>query len=82
IESTELPTPFLDVLARLEQLSIIPSESEWQFFRNLRNNLAHDYPESVEQTTEALNVLFSEWRRLAQIYTQAREHYQAHRAGA
>jgi IS1 family transposase len=47
LEGDTTPRPFLDILNRFEKLGIINSTDDWQFFRNLRNNLAHDYPESV-----------------------------------
>ncbi|MBS3778942.1 MAG: hypothetical protein KGY41_00960, partial [Desulfovermiculus sp.] len=54
LESDKRPKPFMDALNRLEQLGVIDDVNLWQFFRNLRNNLAHDYPESIDQTVETL----------------------------
>ncbi|AFG36540.1 hypothetical protein [Spirochaeta africana] len=72
LEQSTQPRPFLDILNRLEQLEVIPSAADWQFFRNLRNNLAHDYPESIDQTVLTLNTLHSHWPRLREFYQQAR----------
>lgn len=74
-ENSSQQIPFLDILNRLEQLEIITSVENWQFFRNLRNNLAHDYPESVDQTVLTLNALYSKWRNMEELYHQAREYY-------
>lgn len=76
-ENSSQPIPFLDILNRLEQLGILTSVENWQFFRNLRNNFAHDYPESIDQTTLTLNVLYDKWQHLEEIYYQAREYYQS-----
>ena len=65
---------FLDILARLEQLDIIESDLDWQFFRNLRNNLAHDYPDNIKIMVETINLLFDEWQRMENIYTGVREY--------
>lgn len=73
VENDARPQPFLTILSRLEQLSVLTSTEDWQFFRNLRNNLAHDYPESVEQTVETLNTLHSEFDSFAGMYLQVRE---------
>ena len=70
------PRPFLDILARLEQLGIITSDSDWQFFRNLRNNLSHDYPDNTRTMIETLNLLFEEWERMENIYITARDYYE------
>lgn len=70
------PRPFLDILERLEQLGIITSSTDWQFFRNLRNNLSHDYPENIKVMIETLNLLFDEWIKMENIYTTARRYYE------
>jgi uncharacterized protein with HEPN domain len=61
------------VANRLEKLKIMDSADEWQFFRNLRNNLAHDYPESLAQTVETLNLLHREIRKFLSIFQRLRQ---------
>ena len=75
LENHNKPTPFLDILNRLEQLEAIPSAREWQFFRNLRHNLAHDYPESIDQTVTTLNILHEQWAKMEEMYQQVRNYY-------
>ena len=72
LERDTKPRPFLDILNRLEKLDVLSDVEKWQFFRNLRNNLAHDYPESIHQTVETLNILFAEINNLIALYTQVR----------
>ena len=43
---------FLDVLDRLEKLSFINSSKEWIKIRHLRNKIAHDYPEEIDELKE------------------------------
>lgn len=69
----ESPRPFLDILSYLEKVGALSSEADWSFFRALRNNLAHDYPEAIEQTVETLNTLFERWRDLKRMFEQARD---------
>lgn len=76
LENDDRPMPFLDMLNRLEQLQVIDDVGKWQFFRNLRNNLAHDYPESMEQTVDTLNVLYDEIQALEDMYLKVREVWQ------
>lgn len=73
LEGESRPVPFLDILNRLEQLGLIDDTGQWQFFRNLRNNLAHDYPESMEQTVDTLNVLFEKIDLLESMYLKIRD---------
>ncbi len=63
-----------------EELDVLPSVQTWQRFRNLRNNLAHDYPESLEQTAETLNQLLKTWGDLEEIFTRARDAYRSRAA--
>ncbi len=75
LEGDTEPRPFLDVLNRLEQLGVINSVETWQRFRNLRNNLAHDYPENLQQTADTVNELLENWHDLEAMYTNARDVY-------
>ena len=75
IEADSTPRPFLDLINRLEKLGAIKNVEEWQFFRNLRNNLAHDYPESLEQTVDTLNILMSKIDQFLSIFFRARDYY-------
>ena len=68
------PVPFIDILSGLEKYDVLTSENDWQFFRNLRNYLAHDYPESIAQTVLTLNTLYSNWNRMEIMYIQVREY--------
>ena len=61
--------------AYLEKLGVLSSESEWLFFRVLRNNLAHDYPESADQTAQTLNTLYDRWRGIRLMFMTARDYY-------
>jgi hypothetical protein len=74
LEGEIKPVPFLDILSNLEKYEVLSSEDEWQFFRNLRNNSAHDYPESIEQTVITLNTLFSRWDVLENLYPGVRNY--------
>ncbi len=75
LESDNRPRPFMDVLNRLEQLGVVDDVSLWQFFRNLRNNLAHDYPESIDQTVETLNLLFADIDKILDMYIHVRSYW-------
>jgi len=65
------PRPFLDTLNRLEKAGVLESVETWQTLRVLRNNLAHDYPDSVEQCSETLNILFKDWKQMRSIFFTA-----------
>ena len=73
LEDDPTPKPFLDILNRLEKLGVVSRVEDWQEFRALRNNLAHEYPESIQQTVETLNVLFERWPVMESLYLQAKQ---------
>ena len=81
LEGDQTPRPFLDILNRFEKLGIIESVEDWQFFRNLRNNLAHDYPESLAQTVETLNLLHDEINRFLSIFQRLKQTWTEHSSG-
>jgi hypothetical protein len=45
---------FVDVLDKLEKLGIVSSTEEWLKIRKLRNKLAHEYPDELEEIKEDL----------------------------
>jgi len=73
LEGDDNPRPFLDVLNRLEQLGVVKSQESWQKFRDLRNNIAHEYPESVVKTIATINTLFEDVEEFFLLYTTARQ---------
>ena len=69
------PRPFLDVLNLLEKNGVIPSAQEWQVYRAIRNNLAHEYPDDITKTVLHLNTVMREWRGLVNIFIRVREYW-------
>ena len=68
LENDDCSKPFLDILNRLESLSVLESVELWQYFRVLRNSFAHDYPEREEDSLEALNELYKKWPEFEAMY--------------
>lgn len=60
--------PMRDILNRLERYLIIPSADEWIYIRELRNEIAHDYPLLELDVVVILNELFSKVEVLSGIY--------------
>lgn len=51
--------PALDRFARMEQLGLLPSAEEWNTLRQIRNQFAHDYPDTANERFERLQVASS-----------------------
>ena len=69
------PRPFIDHLNILEKNGAIESAEKWQELRNLRNRLAHEYPENTGQTVDALNLLMVEWTNLQEMYLSIKDYF-------
>ena len=48
------PMSALDRFTRLEQLGWLASADDWQLLRQIRNQFAHDYPDSPTERFERL----------------------------
>lgn len=68
LESDTSAHPFIDILNRLEKLGVLTSAADWQYFRSLRNNFAHEYPERSEDIVDAINALYASWDRFMMLY--------------
>ncbi|MDD5034914.1 MAG: hypothetical protein PHE55_09165, partial [Methylococcaceae bacterium] len=57
--------PALDRFIRLEQLGWLPSADEWMSLRQIRNQFAHDYPDTPEERFERLQAAMrAAWRMM------------------
>ena len=68
LENDTAVRPFIDILNRLEKLDVLTSANDWQYFRSLRNSLAHEYPERTEDIVNAINTLHASWDRFTALY--------------
>jgi len=66
-EGTE-GVPFIDILARLEKLNLIPSADLWFEPRALRNPITHTYPWETDKLLENLERALDKVDQLLAIY--------------
>lgn len=67
--------PMRDVLNMLERYNLLPSVQEWMTLRELRNEVAHDYPFEVDDVVESLNHLREKWELLKVVLFRLKEVY-------
>ena len=67
--------PMRDILNRLERFQILPDANEWVYIRELRNEIAHDYPLMENDVVNILNELFSKVNTLYGIYDKLKAAY-------
>ncbi|MCL6102372.1 MAG: hypothetical protein M1292_07765 [Bacteroidetes bacterium] len=58
---------FIDILNRLEKLEIIDSAHSWVQLRKIRNDIVHEYPASLIERIEGINILIDRLDVLKQI---------------
>jgi hypothetical protein len=63
---------FIDILNRLEKLEIIDSALSWVQLRKIRNDIAHEYPASLIERIEGINILFDKLDMLRQVTDRCR----------
>jgi hypothetical protein len=63
---------FAEKLQRLERLGAVPSAEDWRLLREVRNSLAHEYPENPALQAAALTRLLAGVRSLLSVWGQVR----------
>lgn len=64
------PLSAIDRFARLEQLGWLPSADEWLTLRQIRNQFAHDYPDTPAERFERLQAATQAARRVLTVMGQ------------
>ena len=59
----------IDIFNRMEQLGIISDYDLWKEFRDIRNELAHDYEEDEHEAAEKINLIISKKPELEKYLT-------------
>jgi len=65
---------FFDILKELEKEGILDID-EWQFLRELRNDIAHDYPEELDEKIEKINLFIKRSDDLLRVFDKLEEKY-------
>ncbi len=71
--------PFIDILNRLEKLGILDSAFTWIQLRKIRNDISHEYPASLIERIEGINLLFDKLEELKQIVDRCQSILNQHR---
>lgn len=59
----------IDIFNRMEQLGIIENYEVWKEFRDLRNELAHEYEQDENEAAEKINLIISKKSDLEKYLT-------------
>jgi len=75
VEEDSRRLPFIDMINLLEKLEMIPAANQWLAFRNLRNDLSHEYPDNEEELVEGIGRAMEAYPQIKQIYKSIKEEY-------
>jgi hypothetical protein len=59
---------FIDIVNRLEQLEYLQDVDAWFVLRDIRNQLAHDYEDDVDELVTIINIIFSKKELLERYF--------------
>jgi hypothetical protein len=66
--------PFIDSLAKLEELEIISSADEWMLLRETRNIVTHEYPFITDEVIQGLNLLNNHYTTITEIWQKVEKY--------
>jgi len=72
-EIDEFSLSMIDVLHKLERLSVIENIEQWDKLREIRNILAHEYPFDIEERVENIALAMDGFIELKKIYASLKE---------
>ncbi|MBB3187224.1 hypothetical protein [Microbacter margulisiae] len=61
--------PFIDLLNKLEALTILDNATDWLILRDIRNIIAHEYPFHQQEVIEGLNQIHVNYSTLLHIWS-------------
>lgn len=68
IAPSQRPQTFIDVLHNLEKMQILSNKELWFELREIRNGIAHEYPDSPHLLIENLNELYNHCPSLINLW--------------
>jgi len=73
-EIDNIDMPMKDVLNLLEKLSLIDDVKVWDRLREIRNNLAHEYPFNLKERAENIQLALEGYEILLKIYASIKQY--------
>ena len=65
--------PVIDLLNRLERLGILDSAMNWIELRRIRNDISHEYPTSLPERIEGINILFYQLNTMQEVLERCKK---------
>ena len=68
VEEYSPSMPLIDILNKLEKFEIMDSETDWKYFRKLRNVLTHEYPDNEDDLIQGIKEALVVYPKVKAIY--------------
>ncbi len=65
--------PFIDVLNRLEKIGVLEDKAIWLELRQIRNHIAHQYEENIDDIVKSLNTIYTKYQQLTAILSRIKQ---------
>ncbi len=59
---------FIDILDKMEKLEIIDSADKWNYYRELRNGLSHEYPLNEDEIVKDIKLAATVFEDICNVY--------------
>jgi hypothetical protein len=73
-EIDNLSVPMKDILNILEKLEIIDNTDDWDRLREIRNNLAHEYPSDTQERVDNVKLSLQGYELIKDIYNRLKKY--------
>lgn len=77
-EIDNLSVPMKDILNILEKLEIIDNTDDWDRLREIRNNLAHEYPSDIQERVDNVKLSLQGYELIKDIYHRLKKYCEIH----
>ncbi len=71
-EIDDFSVPMIDILHLLEKLEVIKNQDVWDELREIRNSLSHEYPFSIGERIENIQLAMRGYKKLKEIYANVK----------
>ena len=68
VEEYRPSMPLIDMLNKLEKLTIIDAADDWKYFRKLRNVVTHEYPDNEDELLAGIKEALVVYSKIKAIY--------------
>ena len=67
--------PYMDILNKLEKISLLEDKNTWRKLRDIRNEISHQYDDNAEDMAIVLNKIFDAKVDIETIYNKIKDYY-------